>query len=138
YSSLIGEVTPFDGASDLITGLKARGLTVVLASSAKQDEVEHYVEMLEAGDLHDGVTSAADVDATKPDPDLIHAAIDKAGGGNLVMVGDSVWDIEAANRAGVDTVAVLSGGFGEAELTGAGAKLVVESVGDVGASLNLA
>lgn len=138
YSSLIGEVTPFDGASDLIAGLKARGLTVVLASSAKQDEVEHYVEMLEAGDLHDGFTSAADVDATKPDPDLIHAAIDKAGGGNLVMVGDSVWDIEAANRAGVDTVAVLSGGFGEAELTGAGAKLVVESVGDVGASLNLA
>ncbi|MDQ2623452.1 MAG: HAD family hydrolase [Actinomycetota bacterium] len=131
YSSLIDEVVPFDGAHGLIAGLKERGLTVVLASSAKEEEVEHYVEILDAGALHDGYTSAADVDATKPDPDLIHAAITKAGGGDILMVGDSVWDIEAASRAGIDAIGVLCGGFGEAELSGAGAKAVVESIMDV-------
>jgi len=131
YEVLMPEVRPFHGAHDVIAGLKDRGFTVVLASSAKEDEVEHYIELLEAGDLHDGYTSSADVEATKPEPDLIEAAIEKAGGAEAVMVGDSVWDIEAAQRAGLDTVAVLCGGFGKAELEGAGAEIVVETITDV-------
>lgn len=128
YADLMPEVRPFEGAHDLIGRLKGEGLTVILASSAKKDEVEHYIELLDAAGLNDGYTSADDVDSTKPQPDLIESAIEKAGQGRAVMVGDSVWDIEAAKRAGLDTIAVLCGGFGEAELTGAGAVTVVETI----------
>ncbi|MGK2933465.1 MAG: HAD family hydrolase [Solirubrobacterales bacterium] len=131
YAELMPEVQAFEGAHDLMVRLKDEGLTVILASSAKEDEVEHYVSLLEAADLMDGHTSAGDVDATKPDPDLIESAIDKAGEGEAVMVGDSVWDIEAARRAGLDTIGVLCGGFGEAELSGAGAVAVVETIDQV-------
>ncbi len=130
YKQLMPEVRPFDGARELIERLKDEGLTVVLASSAKEEEVEHYVRLLDVTGLHDGSTSAADVDSTKPDPDLIEAAVEKAGGADAVMVGDSVWDIEAANRAGLKTIAVLCGGFGAAELEGAGAETVVETIGE--------
>ena len=131
YSEFMPEVAAFEGAHDLIRRLKDGGLTVVLASSAKEDEVEHYIDLLGAGELADGHTSAADVDSTKPEPDLIEVAIEKAGKDSAIMVGDSVWDIEAARRAGLDTIAVLCGGFGEAELTGAGAVTVVETIDQV-------
>ncbi len=131
YAELMPEVAAFDGAHELIGRFKDEGLTVILASSAKEDEVEHYIELLGAADLNDGYTSADDVDSTKPEPDLIEVALEKAGSGRAVMVGDSVWDIEAAKRAGLDTIAVLCGGFGEAELTGAGAVAVVETIDDV-------
>lgn len=131
YKQLMPEVRAFDDARELVTRLKEEGLTVVLASSAKEEEVEHYVRLLDVSALHDGYTSAADVDATKPDPDLIEAAIEKAGVGDAVMVGDSVWDIEAASRAGLRTIAVLCGGFGAAELEGAGAEVVLETIGEV-------
>ena len=130
YKSLMPEVKVFDGAPELVNRLKEAGHAVVLASSAKQEEVEHYVELLGAADRIDGFTSSADVDTTKPEPDLIEAALEKAGTREAVMVGDSVWDVESASRAGIDSVAVLCGGFGEAELQGAGAKAVVTSIGD--------
>jgi phosphoglycolate phosphatase-like HAD superfamily hydrolase len=107
----------------------------VLASSAKEDEVEHYLELLDARELADGWTTSADVEATKPEPDLVQAAIDKAGGGQAVMVGDSTWDCEAAKRAGIETVAVLTGGFSEAELRDAGAVAVYHSIDDLRESL---
>jgi HAD superfamily hydrolase (TIGR01509 family) len=128
YGELIGEVAPFAGARQLIVDLKQRGHAVVLASSAKTDEVDHYLELLDARELVDAWTDSGDVDATKPEPDLVHAAIDKAGGGDAVMVGDSTWDCEAARRAGIETVAVLTGGFSEAELREAGAAIVFESI----------
>lgn len=128
FAELLPQVRPFEGASSLIRELKEDGFSPVLASSAKQAEVERYVELLGAEGLHDGYTTADDVDSTKPEPDLVAAAIGKADGRPAVMVGDSVWDVEAAGRAGLKTIAVLSGGFGEAELSGAGASFVVESV----------
>jgi HAD superfamily hydrolase (TIGR01549 family) len=128
YAELIGEVQPFAGARELIADLKDRGHAVVLASSAKSDEVDHYLDLLDARDLVDAWTDSSDVEATKPEPDLVHAAIDKAGGGDAVMVGDSTWDCEAAGRAGIETVAVLTGGFSEAELREAGAVAVFESI----------
>jgi HAD superfamily hydrolase (TIGR01549 family) len=128
YAELIGEVQPFAGARELIVDLKERGLAVVLASSAKSEELDHYLELLDARDLVDDWTDSSDVEATKPEPDLVHAAIDKAGGGEAVMVGDSTWDCEAARRAGIETIAVLTGGFSEAELREAGAALVFESI----------
>ena len=131
YGELIDEVEPLAGARALIEDLKRRGHAVVLASSAKQEEVDHYLDLLDARELVDDWTTSADVEATKPEPDLVQAAVDKAGGGEAVMVGDSVWDCEAAKRAGLATVAVLTGGFSEAELLEAGASQVVESIAEL-------
>jgi HAD superfamily hydrolase (TIGR01549 family) len=129
YGELIGEVEPLEGATELVRELKERGSAVVLASSAKEDEVEHYVDLLDARELADGWTTSADVEATKPEPDLVLAAVEKAGAEDgAVMVGDSTFDCEAAKRAGLATVAVLTGGFSEAELIDAGAAVVFESI----------
>jgi HAD superfamily hydrolase (TIGR01549 family) len=131
YLALIEEVEPMEGARDLIVDLKDDGHTVVLASSAKEDEVEHYLDLLDARDLADDWTTSADVEATKPEPDLVQAARDKAGGDDAVMVGDTPWDVKAAARAGVETIAVLTGGFAEAELRDAGACAVFESIAEL-------
>jgi HAD superfamily hydrolase (TIGR01509 family) len=127
YGELIDEVSPFEGARKLLEALKDRGHTVVLASSAKDDEVERYLDLLGARELADSWTTSADVEQTKPDPDLVAAAMRKAGDLSAVMVGDTTWDVEAAARAEVKTIAVLSGGFSEAELREAGAVAVFES-----------
>jgi HAD superfamily hydrolase (TIGR01549 family) len=131
YMALIDEVEPLAGARELIVDLKERGHAVVLASSAKPEEVDHYLDLLDARDIVDAWTDSGDVEATKPEPDLVHAAIDKAGGGDAVMVGDSTWDCEAAGRAGIPTVAVLTGGFSEAELREAGAVAVFNSIDEL-------
>jgi HAD superfamily hydrolase (TIGR01549 family) len=132
YGELIGEVEPMEGARELIERLREKGATVILASSAKEEEVDHYLDLLEARELVADWTTSADVESTKPDPDLVHAAIEKAGNGDsAVMVGDSVWDVKAAQAAGVPTLAVLTGGFSEAELRDAGATQVVESIADL-------
>jgi HAD superfamily hydrolase (TIGR01509 family) len=132
YGELIGEVEPMEGARELIARLRSDGATVILASSAKQEEVDHYLDLLDARELVDGWTTSADVERTKPEPDLVHAAIEKAGAENpAVMVGDSVWDVKAAKAAGISTLAVLTGGFSEAELREAGASQVVESIADL-------
>jgi HAD superfamily hydrolase (TIGR01549 family) len=129
YGQLIGEVEAFAGARELITDLKERGHDVVLASSAKEDEVNHYLDLLDARELADAWTTSADVEATKPQPDLVIAAMEKAKDLSAVMVGDTTWDVEAATRAEVKTVAVLTGGFSEAELREAGAAVVFDSLG---------
>jgi HAD superfamily hydrolase (TIGR01509 family) len=116
---------------ELIEELKRLGHHVVLASSAKANEVEHYLDLLDARELADAWTTSADVKATKPEPDLVVAAIEKAGGGDAVMVGDTVWDVEAARRAGIETIGVLTGGYAESELRGAGAVCVFESIHDL-------
>jgi HAD superfamily hydrolase (TIGR01549 family) len=131
YADLIGEVQPFADARKLMTTLRERGHRLVLASSAKRDEVDYYLDLLEARGLADAWTSSADVDATKPHPDLVVAAVAKAGGGDAVLVGDSTFDCEAAARAGVPAVTVLTGGFSAAELRDAGAVEVFESIGEL-------
>jgi HAD superfamily hydrolase (TIGR01509 family) len=131
YGELIGEVEPMAGARELLQRLRTDEATTILASSAKQEEVDHYLDLLDARELVDGWTTSADVESTKPDPDLVHAALAKAGEGPSVMVGDSVWDVKAAKAAGVPTLAVLTGGFSEAELREAGAAQVVESIDEL-------
>jgi HAD superfamily hydrolase (TIGR01549 family) len=128
YAELIDGVAPFEGARDLIVELRDRGHPVVLASSAKREETDHYVELLDAGELIEAATSSGDVETTKPAPDLVAAAMQRAGALSAVMVGDSTWDVEAAARADVKTIAVLTGGFSEAELRDAGAVDVFESL----------
>jgi HAD superfamily hydrolase (TIGR01509 family) len=136
FMALIEEVEPLADARELMADLKERGHTVVLASSAKQNELDHYLDLLDARELADGWTSSADVEATKPSPDLVHAALDKAGTNDAVMVGDTTWDCEAARQAGVETVAVLTGGFSEQELRDGGAVTVFESLGDLRSGLS--
>jgi HAD superfamily hydrolase (TIGR01549 family) len=125
YMATIDAVRVLPGGPELIRALKDAGHTVVLASSAKPQELERYLDLLDARDVVDAWTTSADVEATKPEPDLIEVAVEKAGGGPAVMVGDSTWDMEAAGRAGVPAIGVLSGGFGEGELREAGAELVL-------------
>ena len=136
YGELIDEVRPLDGSRELIAELKDRGHVVVLASSAKEEEVHHYLDLLDARELADGWTTSADVEATKPEPDLVHAALEKAGSAQGVMIGDSTWDIEAAKRAKVETLAVMTGGFSAAELRDAGAVAVYESVAELREALD--
>jgi HAD superfamily hydrolase (TIGR01509 family) len=137
YMAMIEEVEPFTGARELIAELKRRGHTVVLASSAKSDEVDHYIDQLGAAELIEGWTTSADVEETKPEPDLVQAALKKAGTGDAVLVGDSVWDCEAAKRAGIPSIGVLTGGYSADELSEAGASRVFESIeelrGELGA-----
>jgi HAD superfamily hydrolase (TIGR01509 family) len=131
YDELIAEVEPLHGSRELISELKEQGRTVVLASSSPQEELDHYLELLDARDLADAWTTKDDVEATKPAPDLVHAALDKAGTENAVMVGDTRWDIEAAAKTGVQTVCVLTGGWSNQELLDAGAAAVFESVDEL-------
>jgi HAD superfamily hydrolase (TIGR01549 family) len=135
YADLIGEVQPFADARRLLELLRERDHRVVLASSAKQDEVEHYLGLLDARSLADAWTTSADVRATKPAPDLVLAAMAKVGGSDAVMVGDSTWDCQAAGRAGVETVGILTGGFSEQELKDAGAAVVFASIEELCAHL---
>lgn len=134
FAALIGEAETMHGSRELLEALKRRGHTVVLASSAKQDEIDHYLDLLDARDVADAWTTSADVEATKPAPDLVHSAIEKAGGGSpdeAILIGDSTWDIRAARNAEVDTLAVRTGGFGADELREAGAVDVYESVAEL-------
>jgi HAD superfamily hydrolase (TIGR01509 family) len=128
YMELIEEVRPFRAARRLVEHLHDERHPVVLASSAKRHEVDHYLDLLDARAVVDGWTTSADVERTKPHPDLVAAAKEKAGGGEAVMVGDSTWDCEAAKRCGVETIALLTGGFSEQELRHAGACAVFESI----------
>ena len=136
YRELIGEVRTMEGSRELIEDLRARDNVVVLASSAKDWEVEHYIELLDAREIVDAWTTSADVEQTKPEPDLIKAALDKVDAeGQAMLIGDTVWDVEAAKRAGVETLAVLTGGFSEQELRDAGARDVFTSVEELRESL---
>jgi HAD superfamily hydrolase (TIGR01509 family) len=137
YGELIDEVQPMEGARALIEDLKKRDDVVVLASSAKEGEVKHYLELLDVAELVDAWTTSDDVEQTKPEPDLVHAALDKVGGrpDDALLIGDTVWDVEAAHRAGVETLAVRTGGFSEQELQDAGAREVYTSVEELRQSL---
>ncbi len=131
YTEMLPEVEVMPGARDLIDRLKGSGWTVVLASSAKEQEIEHYLDLLDVREAIDDWTSSADVEKTKPHPDLIQVAMEKVGDSDAVMVGDSTWDCAAAERAGLPSVAVLTGGFSEQELRDAGASAVFEALEDL-------
>jgi HAD superfamily hydrolase (TIGR01509 family) len=125
YAALTGLLRRFDGARELVRALAGRGAAVVLSTSAAPEEVERLRAVLDVDDVVE-ITGAEDVEEAKPEPDLVQAALDRAGvpAGRAVFVGDSVWDVEAAARAGVPCVGLLSGGTSEAELRDAGAVAV--------------
>jgi len=134
---LIEEVQPLAGARQLLVDLRAGGWSVVLASSSEAEQTEHYLDLLDARELVEGWTTSADVEATKPEPDLLVAALEKADeGADALLIGDSIWDVEACKRAGIPCVCVLTGGFSEAELREAGAAEVYGDLDELRAHLD--
>src|SRR5436309_2943007 len=133
YFELIDEVRPMKGSRELIEDLRERGHAVVLASSAKEAEVDHYLDLLDGRELANAWTTSADVESTKPAPDLVHAALNRVDGSpaDAVMIGDTPWDVHAAGKADVPTLAVLTGGFAIEELEESGAARVFESVAEL-------
>ena len=137
--ALLDEIAPLPGARDLLLAIRERGHRLVLASSGQQRHVDFALDLLDARDIADGWTSSADADATKPAPDLLQVALKKLGAAPdapSVMIGDSVFDIEAAKNAGMPAIAVRSGGFGDDELRDAGALSVHDTPADLTAALD--
>ena len=128
FARLRDECVPLEGARELVEELKRRAFRVVLASSSSRDDLEHFVGLLDAGRSIDASTSKDDVARSKPEPDVVRAALEKAGTADAVMVGDSRWDVEAAARAGLETVCVITGGWSKQELRDHGAAAVFESL----------
>ena len=112
---------PFPRARDLLTAMRSRGLRLVAASSAKKDELKGLLAVVGAEDLLQDQTSSDDAEQSKPDPDIIAAALEKIGlpAEEVVMLGDTPYDVEAAARAGVATIALLCGGWSREALEGA-------------------
>jgi HAD superfamily hydrolase (TIGR01509 family) len=133
YSTYWSRLRPLADAAALLRACRQRGLRVVLASSADEREFAVLREALDAEDAIDGATSAGDVDRTKPAPDLVEVALDRAGvrAGQAVFVGDTVWDVQACQKVGVSCIGLLSGGISRAELLEAGAVRVYEDPADL-------
>jgi HAD superfamily hydrolase (TIGR01509 family) len=123
YTADAGRLRPFDGAAELVRALLAGGVKVVLATSAPENELEILLDVLGLSKDEVATTSSGDVETAKPEPGIIQAALAKADAApdRAVMVGDTIWDVIAAERAGVPTIGVRSGGIAEEELMGAGA-----------------
>ncbi|HEX5565890.1 MAG TPA: HAD family hydrolase [Streptomyces sp.] len=133
YAEYWPRLAPLEGAAELLRACADRGWTVVLASSAHGDELEAMREAVGARQAVSDVTSSDDVESSKPAPDLVRSALDRAGVGpdRAVFVGDTVWDVAACRRAGVPCLGVLSGGITRQELLGAGAVEVYEGPADL-------
>jgi HAD superfamily hydrolase (TIGR01509 family) len=125
------EARPFPEAAAVLATWHEQGLAVVIASSSPRDELDAMLRLLDAGDAIDAATSADDVDRSKPHPDVLAAALDAGGVDpeHAVVVGDSVWDVRAAERAGLPAVGVETGGTCKADLLDAGAVEVHPQVG---------
>jgi HAD superfamily hydrolase (TIGR01509 family) len=121
------------GVRELLEAVDKLGLQIVLATSAPEDELSILRGVLASDDLVSAVTSSNDVDTAKPESDIVQVALKRAGVdvAHAVFVGDTVWDVEACERAGVPTIAVLSGGVSRGELETAGAQAVFDNPRDL-------
>lgn len=138
YSTFRSRLRPLPGAADLLRECKHRGHAVVLASSADEAEFNVLRAALNAEDAIDAATFAGDVETSKPAPDLVQAALDKirVPASEAVFIGDTVWDVEACQKAGVRCIGVLSGGVSRDELAAAGAVEVYRDPADLLAALS--
>ncbi len=133
YAELTSLLQPFDGARELLREVAGRGTKVVLATSAPPEELERLRELLDVEDAIETVTNAEDVSTAKPAPDIVQVALERAGvrADEAIFIGDAVWDVQAAAKAGVACIAVTSGGVHEAELRKAGAARLYPTVRDL-------
>ena len=136
---MMAETALLPGARELLVALKERGHRVVLASSGKPHHVERALDLLDAREIADDWTTSDDVEETKPAPDLLQVALKKLGepvDAPSMVIGDSVYDVEAANNAGMPAIVVRSGGFGDDELRDAGALAIYDTPGDLAEALD--
>jgi HAD superfamily hydrolase (TIGR01509 family) len=114
-------IKPLRDARKLVAAIKARGYTAVAASSAQKDELTPLLKIAGAEWLMDAATSSDDAEESKPAPDIVVAALQraKATPEEAVMIGDTPYDVAAATRAGVKIIGFRSGGWGDADLAGA-------------------
>jgi HAD superfamily hydrolase (TIGR01509 family) len=130
FDQLKPRLRAFDGAAELLRELHDRGVRVVLATSSPEEDVEALRAAIGADDAIDAVTSAGDVKEAKPAPDIFSTALERAGvdAADAVVIGDTVWDVEAARRSGLECIGVLTGGICRGDLEQAGALAVYDSV----------
>lgn len=128
YRELAPRLRAFDRVPELLRAVASRGIAVVLATSAPEDELAMLLDVIDAPDAIHATTSADDVETAKPDPGILKVALERARAtpSDAIMVGDSVWDLTAAARAHLRSVGVLSGGVGAGELAEAGAFAVYD------------
>lgn len=131
-------IKAFPGARDLLLKMKAIGIRIALASSSNKEDLKKYKEIADITDLVDEETSSDDTEHSKPAPDIFQASLDrlKLPADSVIALGDTPWDIEAAGKAGVKTIAVTSGGWSEQDLREAGAIAVYPSVAELSQNFN--
>lgn len=134
YAELIDEAKVFPGAPELVRRVHEAGLKAVLATSSPADELDKLRSVLDVDDAIDAVTTKDDVASSKPAPDIFLQAIEAGGLDRrfVIAIGDSVWDVEAAEKAGIGCIGVESGGFSRHELSEAGAVHVYRDVKELG------
>jgi HAD superfamily hydrolase (TIGR01509 family) len=133
YAPRLHNLKAFDKAADLLRRTKSEGLTVVLATSASKRDATFLRAAIDADDVIDHATTSDDAESSKPAPDIVQSALDATGleAADCVFVGDTIWDVQAARRAGMDCVCVLSGGIAEGLLREAGAVAIYPSVAEL-------
>jgi HAD superfamily hydrolase (TIGR01509 family) len=133
YKELVSDIRAFPNARELLYRIHDLGPTVVLATSAPDDELAHLRKVLDADTAIDGQTSADEVTHSKPDPEVFLKAMESASidPGRALAVGDSVWDIRAARAAGIACITVETGGFSQHELSEAGSIRVYRDVSEL-------
>lgn len=136
YDAVLDEIAPLPSARKLLDDLRERAFRVALASSGIPRHTQHAVDVLQAEGAATTTTTSEDAEESKPDPELLETALDRVDAEHAVMVGDSVWDVRSGHEAGIPVVAVLTGGFGRAELEDAGADLVCDDLHELRARLD--
>ena len=128
FGKLIDECQPFEGAHELLQEVADRGFTVVLGSSGRTEQVERFLDLVDGRGIAAAWTTPEDAQKSKPGPDIVQAALQRGDASSGVMIGDSTWDVIAAGKRDVPTIAVRTGGFSTEELTEAGAVAVYDSL----------
>jgi HAD superfamily hydrolase (TIGR01509 family) len=138
FDGMKAELRPLPGAADLVRTLHERGVRVVYATSGRAEDVEDLRALIGADEWVHATVNSSEVDASKPAPDIFRLALERAGAepGDAVVVGDTVWDAEAAGACGVACIGVRSGGIADADLRSAGASAVYDDVADLVGSLD--
>ena len=128
FDELIGEIQPFEGAHALLADVKERGFRLVLASSGKTKHVEAFLDLIDGKSLAHAWTTSDDARTSKPAPDIVQVALAKVDGTTGVMVGDSVYDVQAAGQLDIATIGLRTGGFSTEELRSVGVLSVYDSL----------
>ncbi|VTS00530.1 had-superfamily hydrolase : Uncharacterized protein OS=Sorangium cellulosum So0157-2 GN=SCE1572_50600 PE=4 SV=1: HAD_2 [Gemmata massiliana] len=115
------KLKPTPGARELLARMKKAGLELAVASSAKEDELKALLKVCGADEYIEAATSSDDAENSKPDPDIVHAALEELGHPKekVILLGDTPYDVEASLKAGIRVVALRCGGWGDADLKGA-------------------